>query len=104
MIDIFVEPTGMGGERSHVARAYLGDDLVAGVVFAYGASQGEARGRLTQKLKSWSTEQIKLEKEKGPVCSKCNDSGVIVYGVGQKLDCDCRASAAKAVNGIGGSV
>lgn len=60
MIEIFVEPTGLGGDRSHVARAYLGDDLVAGVVFAYGANQDQARDRLTEKLKSWAEEKIKV--------------------------------------------
>lgn len=65
MIEIFTEPTGLGGARSHVARAYLGSDLVAGVVFAYGADQDEARDRLVEKLKSWATEQVKPKKETG---------------------------------------
>lgn len=59
MIEVFVEPSGMGGERSHVARAYLGDDLVSGVVFAYGANKDEARDRLIEKMKFWAKENVK---------------------------------------------
>ena len=62
MIEIFTEPSGFGGDRAYVARAYLGAkpaDLVAGVVFAYGANQDDARDRLIAKLKNWAKEKIK---------------------------------------------
>lgn len=45
-----------------------------------------------------------LEKRSGPsdtkepVCRKCNDTGVIRYGVGQELDCECRESPFTKIN------
>jgi hypothetical protein len=59
MIEIYVEPTGLDAARAYVARAYLGKDLVAGVVFSYGSDKDDARDRLIAKLKSWAKEQIK---------------------------------------------
>ena len=62
MIEIFTEQSGLGGDRSWVARAYLGEkpaELVSGVVFSYGVNQDDARDRLIAKLKSWAKEQIK---------------------------------------------
>jgi hypothetical protein len=40
--------------------------------------------------------------EKAPDCPKCGDTGVIVYGPGdRKLDCKCRESPIKEINDQG---
>jgi len=33
-----------------------------------------------------------------PVCRKCNDTGVIRYGGGRELDCECQESPFKKLN------
>lgn len=40
-------------------------------------------------------------RDPGPVCKKCKDTGIITYGVGQKLECECTNSPIRAINDAG---